>query len=263
MFRHNTGVDLNDFPALGAPSESNRGIAKTSLPLIQSSRLASYATTASTNSNVNHLQDTLMGNGAANLSDFSLQASSPLGNHQPPPLPPQTGYDLLAAAHGLAPRTFSVDEFPALRSSAGPFGNNSPMNKPEPWLSYGGVRENMPPVNGKYGARTNALESSQWLQERNDATAPATTAPLPSAQLHPGRKPIRDSAVIVQANGNKNGMGSADWNDAVGTDGNADSYGLLGLLGVIRMTNPDRSMLALGSDLTTLGLDLNTAESVT
>lgn len=39
-----------------------------------------------------------------------------------------------------------------------------------------------------------------------------------------------------------------------------DPYGLLGLLGVIRMTDPDRSMLALGSDLTTLGLDLNTAE---
>ncbi|KAI9306203.1 hypothetical protein BJ944DRAFT_160323 [Cunninghamella echinulata] len=41
-----------------------------------------------------------------------------------------------------------------------------------------------------------------------------------------------------------------------------DPYGLLGLLGVIRMTDPDRSMLALGSDLTTLGLDLNTADSI-
>ncbi|KAI8373106.1 uncharacterized protein BYT42DRAFT_500689 [Radiomyces spectabilis] len=41
-----------------------------------------------------------------------------------------------------------------------------------------------------------------------------------------------------------------------------DPYGLLGLLGVIRMTDPDRSMLALGSDLTTLGLDLNTSDSI-
>lgn len=49
--------------------------------------------------------------------------------------------------------------------------------------------------------------------------------------------------------------------DELSSDGKpADPYGLLGLLGVIRMTDPDRSMLALGSDLTTLGLDLNTAE---
>ena len=37
-------------------------------------------------------------------------------------------------------------------------------------------------------------------------------------------------------------------------------YGLLGLLGVIRMTNPDLNMLALGTDLTTMGLDLNAPE---
>src|SRR4051812_4719934 len=39
-----------------------------------------------------------------------------------------------------------------------------------------------------------------------------------------------------------------------------DRFGLLGLLGVIRMTDPDLSMLALGSDLTTLGLNLNAPE---
>ncbi|KXS18309.1 hypothetical protein M427DRAFT_53705 [Gonapodya prolifera JEL478] len=36
-----------------------------------------------------------------------------------------------------------------------------------------------------------------------------------------------------------------------------DRYGLHGLLDVIRGTDPDQSALALGSDLTTLGLDLN------
>mmetsp|Transcript_12592 Transcript_12592/g.27830 ORF Transcript_12592/g.27830 Transcript_12592/m.27830 type:complete len:321 (-) Transcript_12592:323-1285(-) len=35
-------------------------------------------------------------------------------------------------------------------------------------------------------------------------------------------------------------------------------YGLLGLLGVIRMSDADRNALALGSDLTALGLNLNT-----
>lgn len=38
------------------------------------------------------------------------------------------------------------------------------------------------------------------------------------------------------------------------------SYGLMGLLNVIRVTYPDLNMLAQGTDLTTLGLSLNTAE---
>merc|ERR1712091_459262 len=37
-------------------------------------------------------------------------------------------------------------------------------------------------------------------------------------------------------------------------------FGLLGLLDVIRMTNADLNTLALGSDLTTLGLNLNSSE---
>jgi len=48
-------------------------------------------------------------------------------------------------------------------------------------------------------------------------------------------------------------------------NGNTDAekqtkYGLLGLLDVIRMTNADLNTLALGSDLTTLGLNLNSSE---
>lgn len=43
---------------------------------------------------------------------------------------------------------------------------------------------------------------------------------------------------------------------------NAEQYGLLGLLNVIRMSDPDLNTLALGSDLTTLGLNLNASESL-
>jgi hypothetical protein len=39
-------------------------------------------------------------------------------------------------------------------------------------------------------------------------------------------------------------------------------YGLLGLLGVIRMTDADRNLLALGSDLQLLGLNLGTTEQI-
>lgn len=42
----------------------------------------------------------------------------------------------------------------------------------------------------------------------------------------------------------------------------ADRYGLLGLLNIIKSSDPDMSMLALGSDLTSLGLDLGATELV-
>ncbi|PON62938.1 NOT2/NOT3/NOT [Trema orientale] len=41
-----------------------------------------------------------------------------------------------------------------------------------------------------------------------------------------------------------------------------DRYGLLGLLSVIRMSDPDLTSLALGIDLTTLGLNLNSADNL-
>jgi CCR4-NOT transcription complex subunit 2 len=42
----------------------------------------------------------------------------------------------------------------------------------------------------------------------------------------------------------------------------ADRFGLMGLLNVIRMTDQDLNTLALGFDLTTLGLNLNATEYV-
>ncbi|XP_071717115.1 probable NOT transcription complex subunit VIP2 [Rutidosis leptorrhynchoides] len=41
-----------------------------------------------------------------------------------------------------------------------------------------------------------------------------------------------------------------------------DRFGLLGLLSVIRMSDPDLTSIALGIDLTTLGLNLNSAENL-
>jgi CCR4-NOT transcription complex subunit 2 len=55
---------------------------------------------------------------------------------------------------------------------------------------------------------------------------------------------------------------------ALGTAGSvagtalSGDYGLLGLLGVIRMTDVDRNALALGSDLTMLGLNLGSSEQL-
>ncbi|GKZ01420.1 hypothetical protein MPSEU_001092800 [Mayamaea pseudoterrestris] len=61
------------------------------------------------------------------------------------------------------------------------------------------------------------------------------------------------------------GSGSATSQSAPASGGGnalAGDYGLLGLLAVIRMTDADRNALALGSDLTLLGLNLGSAEQI-
>ncbi|XP_072985194.1 probable NOT transcription complex subunit VIP2 isoform X2 [Typha latifolia] len=47
-----------------------------------------------------------------------------------------------------------------------------------------------------------------------------------------------------------------------GTQTSPDRFGLLGLLGVISMSDPDLTSLALGIDLTTLGLNLNSSDNL-
>jgi hypothetical protein len=113
MFRPNTtttattpAADLNEFPVLGTPppSMNNR------LP----NRLASYASTAG------NIQD---------MDDFSK-----LGSFRNI----QTDQRNLAA-----PRSFSMDEFPALRSAQSPFDSSigRESGKPEQWLDYANLRE--------------------------------------------------------------------------------------------------------------------------
>lgn len=47
-----------------------------------------------------------------------------------------------------------------------------------------------------------------------------------------------------------------------GTQSVQDQYGMLGLLSIIKMVNPALTSLALGLDLTTLGLNLNSSETL-
>ncbi|CAO3601003.1 unnamed protein product [Absidia cylindrospora] len=146
-------------------------------------------------------------------------------------------------------RTFSMDNFPALRSNDG--GYMKPRQ--ESWGGdFGGDSNNLgssiPPINGSakhIGTKNDALVSSQWAQGRSNV------AQLSSRN---GRDSDHDGNVATTS--------SLLNNTASSPPKETDPYGLLGLLGVIRMTDPDRSMLALGSDLTTLGLDLNTADSI-
>ena len=79
-----------------------------------------------------------------------------------------------------------------------------------------------------------------------------TTGNSGSSSLGPTR-----STTITQAGRGGASSASGHAGSAIGGD-----YGLLGLLSVIRMTDADRNRLALGSDLTLLGLNLNSSDNL-
>lgn len=68
-------------------------------------------------------------------------------------------------------------------------------------------------------------------------------------QMSPMGQPFRD-------------LGLKSTMQQVTTQSNPDRFGLLGLLSVIKMSDPDLTSLALGIDLTTLGLNLNSTENL-
>lgn len=98
---------------------------------------------------------------------------------------------------------------------------------------------------------------------------PGTAPPIPSPKQrstsaqHTSPSPLlgglgsppKHSDLLSQSIGGGEGGSSDDQQQK-----SADLYGLRGLLNVIRMTDPDLNTLALGSDLTTLGLNLNSTE---
>ncbi|RIA83299.1 hypothetical protein C1645_699585 [Glomus cerebriforme] len=89
----------------------------------------------------------------------------------------------------------------------------------------------------------------------NPTTPYSTTSTLSGTPYHPsiGIPNLQSSVGGTPLNQSSSSSSSV---------ASADEFGLLGLLSVIRMTDPDLSMLALGSDLTTLGLNLNSPDAL-
>eukprot|EP00297_Palpitomonas_bilix_P013033 CAMPEP_0113882328 /NCGR_PEP_ID=MMETSP0780_2-20120614/8889_1 /TAXON_ID=652834 /ORGANISM="Palpitomonas bilix" /LENGTH=297 /DNA_ID=CAMNT_0000869321 /DNA_START=147 /DNA_END=1040 /DNA_ORIENTATION=+ /assembly_acc=CAM_ASM_000599 len=107
------------------------------------------------------------------------------------------------------------------------------------------------------------------VQNENFPPLSSAAGASPSA---PGRVPSQPAAAGSQSQGgaaptvsvSTGGNERRDFASAAGTHtaehGGGDTYGMLGLMKVIRMSDPDLTALSLGTDLTTLGLNLNSLD---
>lgn len=143
------------------------------------------------------------------------------------------------------------EDFPALGAAAN--ANNAASS------SNGGLSQQQQQLGGPVPfsrAQSGPASSSGQSQLHSNAQGPSPShQPQPSPQNQSQQNQQQGSRGPPQASSSSQGQGQ-------GQNSQDSSYGLTGLLNVIRMTNPDLNTLALGTDLTTLGLNLNSHEYV-
>ena len=81
---------------------------------------------------------------------------------------------------------------------------------------------------------------------------------IPQYQQHPSQSQFR----LQHMSGVSQSFRDQGLKSMQATQSSPDPFGLLGLLSVIRLSDPDLASLALGIDLTTLGLNLNSADNL-
>jgi CCR4-NOT transcription complex subunit 2 len=113
------------------------------------------------------------------------------------------------------------------------------------------------------GSNLSSLGGLRSLQSQS--TGPSTALPS-NLSVRPQTTTSSTTSALGAINNNINSspgtFSSPSGSTPVGGTALSGDYGLLGLLSVIRMTDADRNALALGSDLTLLGLNLGTTEQI-
>ena len=168
----------------------------------------------------------------------------------------------------VAPGTnfnMTTEDFPALGAKAGAGGQHPPegttLGGTVSTTSGGGNildpssggGSNQLDYTGLIGSTGAATSSGGGIQQGGSSSQTRPTSTI-STQGGSSSSTANAATGGNTSSGNA-GSGSSGGGGAIGGD-----YGLLGLLSVIRMTDADRNRLALGSDLTVLGLNLNSPD---
>lgn len=257
-----TAFDLNDFPSLGGTSNNNPSSANSSGNGLAAALRQQQQMLA-------HQQQMLQGNGKQQNNLYRLAMSG--------------------GSNGGANFTMATEDFPALPgappTSSSNNGNNGPAPSSSSSLLIGGtgsaVNSNQSGIGfGSAGSRAPSSSSGGMYSNDLDSGAPGA-APGPNVSQGDGIGLLGGGGLggigglggLQQSAGGQpsqlNLQGSRSGPpSALGGSGSAagsalsGDFGLLGLLGVIRMTDADRNALALGSDLTMLGLNLGSSEQI-
>ncbi|XP_031736371.1 probable NOT transcription complex subunit VIP2 isoform X6 [Cucumis sativus] len=96
------------------------------------------------------------------------------------------------------------------------------------------------------------------LSSPNSASGMSYDQLIPQYQQHPSQSQFR----LQHMSGVSQSFRDQGLKSMQATQSSPDPFGLLGLLSVIRLSDPDLASLALGIDLTTLGLNLNSADNL-
>lgn len=183
------------------------------------------------------------------------------------------GSSVPASTAGTAPSLASMIQDPTI-SSIGPAGTVPPdavpfnMSEFPALAAKKGMSNNLGALMGEHGPTSSRFFGGHGV---SDAVAPPSslspsTSALAAAMAGTGL-PKEDFPALPTssaAEDHPRGVPSQGQKGDKASTPTADQsqFGLLGLLKVIRMTDPDLNTLALGSDLTTLGLNLNSSKSL-
>ncbi|SCV73952.1 BQ2448_6382 [Microbotryum intermedium] len=289
----------DDFPALGGMSSSSNNPAGAHNSNTSSSgnpaaagqvSTGSYDPTAATSSLANGLNGlSLLSNRNVSSSGPSEQASAAAAlQHQQ-----QHRANLLGAMNSGRSASSQVE---ADKRSFGLKQQGGTPQQQQPWAASaqfangGGAAASSLPPNPSDGAPS-SLRSPSML---SSTTASSALPPPPGVSSSLLSSAATHRGAIGSAGGNTTGLASAPLPppaaSSVSTTTNAstagaaaggvagsqvpqtpaqqilfspaDRYGLLGLLHIIKTSDPDLNMLALGNDLTTLGLDLSASDNL-
>ena len=240
----NPSFDLNDFPSLGGGIGGGIGGGSVGSGMTGSSAGDNGLATALRQQQQLLQQQMMQGNGGndANAAKqqssnlYRLAMSSNIGN---------------GAGSNF---TMATEDFPALPGAAPGEGGLGGLT------SEGGGGGQPPNEGVSFSGSGGLLDSGTQLDYTgliggvSGATSGVSTMASNSGSSALGQT---RSTTITQTGRGAASSASGHAGSAIGGD-----YGLLGLLSVIRMTDADRNRLALGSDLTLLGLNLNSSDNL-
>lgn len=151
----------------------------------------------------------------------------------------------------------SRDDFPALGSSGNEFPplSHTESRKPEPPVDTSSPAQHYPHFNTK-----SSLQNPTGLPGGHVRKTPLPQQPQPQPQPSEPTHPIQRPPVGMTTAPQQPFVKQAPAPQQAPAANPPDRYSLLGLLSVIRMSDPDLNTLALGTDLTTLGLNLNSPD---